>query len=57
MADTKGKKKQIRFSGSTPMPALFLKYEDIGIDLKGDTTPINDEDSEFFKKPADKKQF
>lgn len=57
MADAKGKKKQIRFSGSTPMPALFLKYEDIGIDLKGDTTPINDEDSEFFKKPADKKQF
>ena len=44
MTDKKGRKKQVRFNGTTPLPALFFKYEDLGIDLKGDPNPLSDED-------------
>jgi hypothetical protein len=54
MNDSKGRKKQIRFSGSTPMPALFFRYGDLNIDLKGDSTPLGEEGSDFFQVPADK---
>ena len=39
MSDSSGRKKQVRFYGTSPLPALFFKYEDLGIDLKGDPTP------------------
>jgi len=44
MTDKKGRKKQIRFNGTTPLPALFFKYDALGIDLKGDPEPLSDED-------------
>ena len=45
MSDSSGRKKQIRFNGTSPLPGLFFKYEDLDIDLKGDPTP---EDAENF---------
>ena len=40
MSDSQGRKKQVRFNGTTPLPAVFFKYEDLGIDLKGDPSPV-----------------
>ena len=52
MTDSRGRKKQVRFTGTTPLPAMFFKYDQLGIDLKGDPSPVEDDDME--KKGNDK---
>jgi len=56
MLDGQGRKKHIRFHGTSPLPALFFKYEGIGIDLKGDTSPDIDDD-DFKPVPGSEKLF
>ncbi len=47
LLDAKGKKKQIRFKGTSPIPAMFFKYESLGIDLKSD--PAKDDSNEEYE--------